>query len=72
MTEAERLADFKARLTGQRVQFVGMSGNANGLIGKVWRVTRHGVWVQYADGHREQHHPEDVRVIPAKKKAVQN
>jgi hypothetical protein len=55
--------DFKTKFTGKRVQFVGMFGNANGSIGKVWRVTSRGVWVTYPDGHREQHHPEDIRVV---------
>jgi hypothetical protein len=55
--------DFRAKFTGKRVQFVGMFGNSNGLIGKVWRVTSRGVWVTYPDGHREQHHPEDIRVV---------
>jgi hypothetical protein len=55
--------DFKAKFAGRRVQFVGMFGNANGPIGKVWRVTNGGVWVTLADGRREQFHPEDLRVI---------
>lgn len=54
--------DFKAKFTGKRVKFVGMFGNVDGPTGKVWRVTNHGVWVTYADGHREQHHPEDLRI----------
>ncbi len=54
---------MKDRFTGRRVQFVGITGNADGLIGKVWRVTKYGVWVTFPDGHREQLHPEDIRVI---------
>lgn len=55
--------DFKAKFTGKRVKFVGMFGNADGPTGKVWRVTSRGVWVTFADGHREQLHPEDLRII---------
>lgn len=61
-TPSESMA-FKAKFTGKRVKFVGMSGNADGLTGKVYRVTSRGVWVTYADGHREQHHPEDLQII---------
>lgn len=60
MTTAE---DFKAKLTGKRVQFVGMMGTTDGPVGKVWRVTSSGVWVTLADGTRQQWHPEDVRVV---------
>lgn len=42
---------------GQRVKYVGMHGNADGPVVKVWRVTRHGVWVTMADGSRQQWHP---------------
>lgn len=55
--------DFKVKFTGKRVKFVGMFGNAEGLTGKVYRVTSRGVWVTYADGRREQHHPEDLRIV---------
>lgn len=57
------LEDMKARFAGKRVQFVGMMGNTDGPKGKVWRVTKSGVWVTFEDGHREQLHPEDIRVI---------
>lgn len=56
-------ADFKTMFKGQRVQFVGMFGNAEGPAGRVWRVTNKGVWVTLADGHREQFHPEDLPII---------
>lgn len=55
--------DFKAKFAGRHVKFVGMFGNANGPTGKVWRVTNRGVWVTFEDGHREQFHPEDLRVV---------
>jgi hypothetical protein len=55
--------DFKAKFAGKRVQFVGMMGKTDGPTGKVWRVTNGGVWVTFPDGHREQLHPEDLRVI---------
>jgi hypothetical protein len=55
--------DFKAKFTGRRVQFVGMFGNADGPVAKVWRVTNRGVWVTMPDGSRQQWHPEDVRVV---------
>lgn len=54
---------MKAKFAGKRVQFVGMRGTANGATGKVWRVTKYGVWVTFPDGHREQLHPEDIRVV---------
>lgn len=55
--------DFKAKFNGRTVQFIGMYGNADGPTGKVWRVTNRGVWVTLANGHREQFHPEDLRII---------
>lgn len=30
---------------------------------RVWRVTRHGVWVTLADGRRVCWHPDDVEVV---------
>lgn len=57
------LEEMKTKFTGRRVQFVGMMGNTAGPVGKVWRVTSGGVWVTFPDGHREQLHPEDIRVI---------
>lgn len=57
------LDDLKATFTGQRVKFVGMLGKTDGPVGKVWRVTGRGVWVTFEDGHREQLHPEDLRVV---------
>lgn len=55
--------DLKATFAGKRVKFVGMMGKTDGPVGKVWRVTSRGVWVTFADGHREQLHPEDIRVV---------
>jgi hypothetical protein len=57
------LEEMKAKFAGRRVQFVGMMGTTAGPIGKVWRVTNGGVWVTFEDGHREQLHPEDIRVV---------
>lgn len=57
------LEDMKAMFAGKRVKFVGMFGKTDGPVGKVWRVTNRGVWVTFADGHREQLHPEDIRVV---------
>lgn len=47
--------------TDQRVKYVGIHGNAEGPVVKVWRVTSRGVWVPMPDGSRQQWHPEDVR-----------
>ena len=57
------LDQLKARFAGKRVQFVGMFGKTDGPVGKVWRVTSGGVWVTFADGSRQQLHPEGLRVI---------
>lgn len=57
------LEDMKARFAGKRVQYVGMKGDTEGPTGKVWRVTRYGVWVTFEDGSRQQLHPEGLRVI---------
>lgn len=57
------LEEMKAKFAGRTVQFVGRTGKADGLTGKVWRVTRYGVWVTFPDGHREQLHPEDLRIL---------
>lgn len=46
---------------GQRVQHPAMQGTDE--TAKVWRVTRHGVWVTMADGTRQQWHPEGVKVV---------
>lgn len=54
---------MKDKFAGKRVQFVGMFGTTDGPIGKVWRVTKHGIWVTLPDGHRQQWHPESMRVI---------
>ncbi|TAP45635.1 hypothetical protein [Arthrobacter sp. S39] len=65
-TEMGAVADRPAALVpafkaGQRVKYVGMHGNADGPVVRVWRATRHGVWVTMPDGSRQQWHPEDVR-----------
>lgn len=39
--------DFKAKFAGQRVKFVGMFGNTDGPVAKVWRVTSRGVCVTF-------------------------
>ena len=57
------LQEMKDKFSGKRVQFIGMMGKTDGPTGKVWRVTNGGIWVTRLDGHREQWHPEDLRVI---------
>lgn len=58
------LQDIKEAFpSGQRVQYVGLTGKADGPIGTVWRVTTRGVWVTYPDLGRQQHHPEDLRLV---------
>lgn len=57
------LDEMKDKFAGKRVQFVGMMGATDGPSGKVWRVTTSGIWVTFPDGHREQLHPDDVRVV---------
>ena len=57
------LEQLKATFAGKRVKFVGMYGTTDGPEGKVWRVTRGGVWVTFANGDRQQLHPEGLRVI---------
>lgn len=61
--KAVDLQEMKTQFAGRCVQFVGMRGTANGAIGQVWRVTKCGVCVTFQDGHREQLHPEDIRVV---------
>ncbi|BCW85055.1 hypothetical protein NicSoilE8_27280 [Arthrobacter sp. NicSoilE8] len=56
-------AELKAKFAGRRVQYVGMTGKADGPVGKVWRVTSRGVWVTWENGERQQCHPEGLRVI---------
>ena len=58
------LQDMKAKFAGKYVQFVGMYGITEGPVGKVWRVTNHGIWVTMPDGSRQQWHPESVNVVP--------
>lgn len=57
------LEDLKATFAGKRVKFVGMFGKTDGPVGKVWRVTNGGVWVTFANGDRQQLHPDGLRVI---------
>ncbi|MGN7149193.1 hypothetical protein ACTHQ6_09405 [Arthrobacter sp. SAFR-179] len=54
---------LKAAFAGKRVQYAGMNGTTDRPVGKVWRVTRYGVWVTFDDGSRQQLHPEGLRVI---------
>lgn len=58
------MQQLKERFVGRRVKFTGMFNNADGPVGKVWRVTKYGVWVTLQDGTRQQWHPEDVTVMP--------
>lgn len=57
------LDEMKVKFRGRRVQHVGMFGNSDGPVARVWRVTNHGVWVTMGDGTRQQWHPEDTRVV---------
>ena len=59
------LQQMKSMYAGKHVKFTGMFNNADGLTGKVWRVTKYGVWVTLPDGSRQQWHPEDITVVPA-------
>ncbi|MDQ5862782.1 MAG: MerR family transcriptional regulator [Actinomycetota bacterium] len=59
------LEGLKAKFTGRRVQYIGMRGNADGPLAKVWRVTKSGIWVTMADGSRQQWHAEDITVVKA-------
>ncbi|MCX2747162.1 hypothetical protein OOZ51_04950 [Arthrobacter sp. MI7-26] len=54
---------MKDMFAGKRVQFIGPMGNTDGPTGKVWRVTTRGIWVTFADGHRELLHPEDLQIV---------
>jgi hypothetical protein len=60
---SNELEDLKAKFAGKRVKFVGMYGETDGPVGKVWRVTKYGVWVTFEDGSRQQLHPDGLRVI---------
>jgi hypothetical protein len=59
------LQQMKAKFAGKHVKFTGMFSNVDGPTAKVWRVTRHGVWVTMPDGSRQQWHPESITVVPA-------
>jgi hypothetical protein len=54
------LEDLKAKFAGRTVKYTGMFNNADGPVGKVWRVSRHGIWVTLPDGSRQQWHAEDI------------
>jgi hypothetical protein len=54
------LQQLKEQFDGKRVKYVGIRGATDGPVGKVWRVTKGGVWVSLADGSRQQWHPEDI------------
>lgn len=45
---------------GQRVKYVGITGRADGPVGRVSRVCRAYVKVRWDDGRREDVHPEDI------------
>tara|TARA_R100000935_G_scaffold51429_1_gene77883 strand:- start:30 stop:218 length:189 start_codon:yes stop_codon:yes gene_type:complete len=60
------MQQMKGKFAGRRVKFTGMFGKTDGLTGKVWRVTRFGIWVTLPDGSRQQWHPEDVTVLPSR------
>jgi hypothetical protein len=57
------LQQLKEQFDGKRVKYVGIRGATDGPVGKVWRVTKGGVWVSLADGSRQQWHPEDISVV---------
>ncbi len=50
--------------TRQRVQYVGIRGDRDDARGRVSRVYRDHIRVQWDDGRTEQVHPHNVRVIP--------
>ncbi|MDP5226636.1 MULTISPECIES: hypothetical protein [Arthrobacter] len=56
---------WMARFEGVRyVQFVGMFGNADEPVARVYRVTRNGVWVTRAETkQRELWHPDDIQPL---------
>lgn len=54
-------AQTPALATGQRVRYVGVTGRADGLTGRVSRVCRAYVRVRWDDGTIDQVHPEDIR-----------
>ena len=47
----------------QRVQYVGISGLADGLHGRVIRQYKSGVRVRWDDGNTYSVHPEDIRAV---------
>ena len=57
------LEQLKATFAGRTVKYVGLHGTTDGPEAKVWRVSRHGIWVTLADGSRQQWHAEDIKVI---------
>lgn len=57
------LQQLKDQFAGKRVKFTGMFNNADGPVGKVWRVTSRGIWVTLPDGTRQQWHPDSITVV---------
>lgn len=49
--------------TGQRVRYVGLSGQVDGLTGRVSRVCKGYIKVKLDNGLVENYHPHDVRVV---------
>lgn len=48
----------------QRVKFVGHHGTTEGPTGRIWRITKNGVWVTLDNSHRECWHPDDITPAP--------
>lgn len=57
------LQQMKDKFGGKRVQFTGMFNTEDGPTGRVWRVSKYGLWVTLPDGSRQQWHPESVTVV---------
>lgn len=51
--------------TGQRVRYVGITGSADGPVGRVSRVCKAYVRVRWDDGRIDQVHPADLRSVEA-------
>lgn len=49
---------------GQRVKYVGISGLAEGPVGRVIRQYKSGVYVRWDGGDKYSVHPGDIRVMP--------
>lgn len=48
---------------GQRVKYVGITGRADGLTGRVIRQYPSGVLIRWSDGQRYSVHPEDLQAV---------